>query len=639
MKKNYKNVFWFLIDGLRPDFLHTGSGSEEQNFIDKCLMKGTLFDHVVTAGSCTFTSMHSIYTSFLPSYNGMTSWNKITSRKLNQDIFTIADYFQLAGYETFRYDDAELSRDCPMSGFKRWEGSGYQVGSILNHTDLTKSARRDRFIEDVNAFSANKFVYHHCLLLHDMNGETMGTCWTGEGYANNIEIAAKEFERLLYEYDISEDDLIIISGDHGELLGRDYTHELIENAGFQYEESVMSFFALIGKNIPQQVLSAPISSLDEMPTILHIALEESMIGQGNDQFGYITKGEYQKAVFFRELHESAFFRNYTTVLPSISYYLRDGRWKYVYSDRFPQCEWLIDLEKDGDYQVNLKDQYPELREKYRRMIISKFGAAKDFQYQSSLGFGKADIEKEFSLILQMERLDADTIESILDMSGPYYEVILPRTEMTERFKGHCKVRFTDTQMKAESCACGKWLIYLTENGEYSEYFLSDLYRYMQHHRRENVKIIGEHYVAVRRKEAEAFCGVDLYEAKQVRAIRYPHSEHTKDKYILFGCGNIGKEAIDYFGAYNVFCFVDNNSAMTGKEVCGKSVISFDELLEIRNSHTIVITTGVSFAREIGAQLDAAGINNYYVLKERLKEKTETCWESELITVRPNQISG
>jgi len=636
VEKKYKNVFWFLIDGLRPDFLHLDADSETCNFIDKCLLKGTVFNHVVTAGGGTFTSMHSIFTSLLPSFNGVTGWEKRALRNFNEEIFTITDYFQLAGYETFRYDDADLSRDCPMNGFKHWEGSGYQTTKILDHTDLTKTERRNRFIEDVNTYAANKFVYHHIALLHDLSGR-MGTFWTSEGYARDIKVTAKEFEKLYHEYVISEEDLVIISADHGVLLDKDYVHDNRKNKGRQYEESVVSFFALIGQNVPVQILSNPISALDEAPTLLHMALEESMPGQGRDQYNYIYKGEYQKAIYFRETGSLWGLPGLENGLTSDLYYLRDGKWKYVYGDRDPRCEWLIDLEEDGDYQVNRKDQYPELREKYYQMIRSKFDAAKDFQYRPAPGLNKADLKKEFSIILRVDDMDVDTVESVLDMSGPYYEVIMTRSDVTERFKDHYKVHLADTlnEPAIRNCCQGEWLVYLSKNGEYSEYFLSDLYRYIQHHRKTNVKIIGEHYIAVRRQEAENFNGVELYETKQVRTIRYVHDEAAKFKYILFGCGEVGKEAVDYFGQANVFCFVDNNPTLVGKDVRGKPVISFEKLKEIHSGYRLVITTRAPFVREISAQLEREGIHNYFLLEERFRGNPATCWESGYDVVRPD----
>lgn len=72
-EKKYQNVFWFLIDGLRPDFLNLGETGKKRNFIDQILLRGSVFTHVVTANAGTHTSMHSIFTSLLSSYNGAAS--------------------------------------------------------------------------------------------------------------------------------------------------------------------------------------------------------------------------------------------------------------------------------------------------------------------------------------------------------------------------------------------------------------------------------------------------------------------------------------------------------------------------------------------------------------------------------------
>ena len=61
--KKYDNIFWFLIDGLRPDFLHLGEEQSQKNYIDKTLSNATVFNNVLTAGAGTHTSMHSIFTS------------------------------------------------------------------------------------------------------------------------------------------------------------------------------------------------------------------------------------------------------------------------------------------------------------------------------------------------------------------------------------------------------------------------------------------------------------------------------------------------------------------------------------------------------------------------------------------------
>lgn len=85
------------------------------------------------------------------------------------------------------------------------------------------------------------------------------------------------------------------------------------------------------------------------------------------------------------------------------------------------------------------------------------------------------------------------------------------------------------------------------------------------------------------------------------------------KVILFGAGIWGRQAFSYFKDENVYGFCDNNvQAGQEKFVCGKRVISFQELLEIYKEYVVVISTGTDFIEEISNQLDAAGIEDYFI---------------------------
>lgn len=91
------------------------------------------------------------------------------------------------------------------------------------------------------------------------------------------------------------------------------------------------------------------------------------------------------------------------------------------------------------------------------------------------------------------------------------------------------------------------------------------------------------------------------------------------KIILFGAGEIGEQALNFFGSSNVYCFVDNKKH--NRRLCGKSIISFDELLEIHKDYKVIISTVYSID-EIKQQLMRNGIDCYVYIeilaKYRLK---------------------
>ena len=80
--------------------------------------------------------------------------------------------------------------------------------------------------------------------------------------------------------------------------------------------------------------------------------------------------------------------------------------------------------------------------------------------------------------------------------------------------------------------------------------------------------------------------------------------------ILFGAGQIGKNALRYFGPEKVSYFADNREALAGTSVDGVPVISFARLKEIHGEYQIVLSMDVGAALVVSAQLEDAGISGY-----------------------------
>jgi len=77
------------------------------------------------------------------------------------------------------------------------------------------------------------------------------------------------------------------------------------------------------------------------------------------------------------------------------------------------------------------------------------------------------------------------------------------------------------------------------------------------------------------------------------------------KIILFGAGLYGRRALLHYGDKRVYCFADNFKA--GQTLCGKPIISFDELLRIHNDYEVIIALSYDNTREIKAKLQKNGI--------------------------------
>lgn len=106
----------------------------------------------------------------------------------------------------------------------------------------------------------------------------------------------------------------------------------------------------------------------------------------------------------------------------------------------------------------------------------------------------------------------------------------------------------------------------------------------------------------------------------------------KEQIILFGCGGVGYEALQYFGEKLVYCFVDNNSNMVGTKKYEKEVISFDKLLEIYKDYYVIISVNHQNTYELLKQFESNNINDYIIFEE-LKSKPDFLMSNPIELIR------
>ncbi len=82
--------------------------------------------------------------------------------------------------------------------------------------------------------------------------------------------------------------------------------------------------------------------------------------------------------------------------------------------------------------------------------------------------------------------------------------------------------------------------------------------------------------------------------------------------IIFGCGQVGWDALRFFGKDSVACFCDNASTLAGTEKYGKMVISFADLRGTYSDAIIVIAIAGSGSYTIAEQCEENGIPDYLI---------------------------
>ena len=93
------------------------------------------------------------------------------------------------------------------------------------------------------------------------------------------------------------------------------------------------------------------------------------------------------------------------------------------------------------------------------------------------------------------------------------------------------------------------------------------------------------------------------------------------KIILFGAGQFGRKAVQYFGTENIAYFVDNNQKLVGSLIEEIPVISFHDLKKIHEKFQIILSVDVGTSFVLSAQLEDAGIHDYMNFLEFIKQDT------------------
>ena len=83
-----------------------------------------------------------------------------------------------------------------------------------------------------------------------------------------------------------------------------------------------------------------------------------------------------------------------------------------------------------------------------------------------------------------------------------------------------------------------------------------------------------------------------------------------NKMVIFGCGKLGYEALNFLGIESIECFCDNNPNLVGREMYGKAVISFDDLRVKYSDAIIMICADYRHSCEISEQCEQNGIFDY-----------------------------
>ncbi len=420
-----------LVDGLRPDRLRACEGQAARDlYLDQLLRSGLLFAKMFTGNGCSKTSLHAAFTSMYGVNNGVRGYTLENLEHLDPWVLTLPDHLRRLGFRTFRYCDKN-DLEChatPKSGFDVWEDSGFHRLAATPGGSFELPVR-ERFVDRFNQQAGRKFAFFHLLSLHDVCGDKETYHWTSGTYEAAIAQQSEEVQRLVRALDINEQTLLVISTDHGIMLDA-HRLQTTREAGVRLDDGHLRVFSgWIGKGLVPRVVTQLTRAIDIAPTLLEAVGGPPMGAQGVSLW---------RAAAGHPLPELDVLMTRDSVYEDppwpdspCTFGVRTRRWKYVTHRWRPESTWLMDLERDGDYRVNLAGKglpiERELRERVFRELIVAPEPPLVIYHRNGAPFSRADLRPVIRVIVPVtaQATGAEaTIRSLLDQVGPYREVLV-----------------------------------------------------------------------------------------------------------------------------------------------------------------------------------------------------------------------
>lgn len=334
-KAETRNVLVLSIDTLRSDALGCyGSDGGHTPNIDRLAEKGMLFRNAIAPMATTFPSHSSMFTGLYPRVHGV-RWN---GNSLGEEHLTLAEILDAKGYDTgaFVSYKAMVSRGGLDQGF-----------DVVSDEVFDKTVDRIRSGEEVNRLAfeyldglegdASSFLWLHYFEPHspypltdyaqermgDMEGPYADGATIEEFYALNKKTEqteenlasiqalydgrVRDADRLvgeliagLEERGLLEDTILVVVGDHGQLLGE---HGRVGHGAILWQDALdVPFLIVDPRSGTVGEVETRVGVVDLMPTVLEMLDLHGFEGmQGRSLAAAVAGEELTDEVYFAEV--------------------------------------------------------------------------------------------------------------------------------------------------------------------------------------------------------------------------------------------------------------------------------------------------------------------------------------------------
>ena len=351
-----RHIVLISLDTCRADHLSCyGYWQPTTPHIDALAREGYLFSHAMTPAPLTLPAHTSMLTGTVPPHHG---------KHENQDVYfdpshvTLAALLKTKGYRTGAFVGAQVLNNC--FGLNR----GFDIYNDQFAKDGQGKDRSQRRAEEVNsaAFTwlekqkgSPVFLFLHYYDPHTTYDppEPFATTFKESPYAGEIAYADHCIGQVvakLKSLDMYESSLIIVTGDHGEMLGE---HGEITHKYFIYQSAIkVPLIYKLPESTGRQRIDCLASIIDIGPTVCDLAgIKPPSPIHGKSLAGYFINKPPQPED--RYLYCESFYPTQYGTSPLLG--LVGKQWKYIQTTR-PE---LYDLQKDPGEQTNLVDVHSQ----------------------------------------------------------------------------------------------------------------------------------------------------------------------------------------------------------------------------------------------------------------------------------------
>lgn len=387
-----RNILLISIDTCRADYLSCyGYPVQTTPNIDKLAQEGILFSNAYTPAPLTLPAHSSMFTGTIPPYHGVHD----NGNRLNQSNVTIAEMMGRKGFTTAAF----------ISSFVLHSAFGLNKGFDCYNERLEKSSpvfagTDQRKAEDTNSDAFDWLNKHKSerffLFLHYYDPhfkydppEPYASKFQYNLYAGEIAYVDHCIGQVimkLKDLDLYDSTLVIITSDHGEMLGE---HKEDTHGYFVYQSAVkIPLIFSFSDNLKAKKIDEHVGLIDIVPTICSIfGMDVPNQIQGVDLSGYF--GEKKQGVTDRHLYFESLTPTKYNANPLLG--LVANAWKYIQTTR-PELYNLVEnpsetnnlIQKQPHRARFLKDRLKQTLEESVRVENSNSGSELSDEHRKRL---------------------------------------------------------------------------------------------------------------------------------------------------------------------------------------------------------------------------------------------------------------